>query len=88
MVKMKFVIDENYLVTHTLASSVPSSISKGEIVNFQNLAWKKSQSCYNLLIGRVTPQTILTHGMDFIVGKKEVGIFLGSLRKSPSFKII
>ena len=60
--ELNFLIDENYLIYHTLRSMGPDSFSsqkyKKDVVKFQNLAWKISQNSYNFLIGKITPNQL------------------------------
>jgi hypothetical protein len=88
--EVKFVIDENYLIYHTLCSMGSDSFSnekyKKDIIKFQTLAWKISQNNYNLLIGRMTPDQL-----DDKYIKKQVSqlpSFLKELKISSEFKNI
>lgn len=49
---VNFLIDKNYLLVHTLSGKdkFSSDDHKEDVVAFQNLAWRKSEKNYNLLI--------------------------------------
>lgn len=86
--KLNFLINDNYLITHTLASMGSERFSskkyQKEIVAFQNFAWKKSQKIYNLLVGRLSPDDILS--IENL--SKELPYFLKILKNSNQYKKI
>src|SRR3989338_1983326 len=84
--KLNFSINENYLITHTLASMGANKFSskkyQKEIVDFQNFAWKKSERAYNLLVGRLSPEDIF----DIKNLVKEIPELFETLKKSDYYK--
>ena len=86
--KLKFVINEDYLVIHVLSNMsqdrFSSSKYKKEIVSFQNLAWKKSKNCYNFLVSRFSPDDLSNKNIQSIA--KELPSFLRTLKKSKQYK--
>ncbi|MDE2001474.1 MAG: hypothetical protein KGI60_02825 [Patescibacteria group bacterium] len=57
-----------------------------DIIAFQNFAWKKSQACYNLIIGRLIVRDIVDGGLQKNVGHLEG--FLRDLKESRHYKKI
>ena len=88
--KIKFLIDENYLIIHTLSSMRRDRFSsqkhRKDIVDFQDYAWKKSKQCYNLLVGRLSPEDVLNHSIQDIC--KELPKFLNYCKSSVQYKKI
>lgn len=88
--KINFIINKNYLIVHTLSSTDPSRFSsakyKKDIVSFQNFAWKKSKSCYNLFVGRLLPDDLADKSIKSLA--KELPKFLDVLKKSSEYKKI
>ena len=85
-IKLNFKIDEDYLVTHLLASTGGSRFSsnkyKKDIVALQNYAWKRNRACYNILIGRIFAGDINRKTLGALPG------FLANLKKSKEYKKI
>lgn len=88
--KLSFLIDDNYLIAHTLASMNPRGFSsqeyKNDIVAFQNFAWKKSETCYNFLVARFYPELWLGCKADELL--QFLPQYLDFLVQSASFKPI
>lgn len=66
-IKLDFKIDDDYLIVHTLSSMGKDRFSstkhKRDIVAFQNYAWEKCRSCYNLLVGRLSIAETMKRGL-------------------------
>lgn len=87
MFKVKFVIDENYLIIHTISSTDPSRFSSKQynrdIIAFQNFAWKTSKDLYNILIGRTG---FLPPVQNLSASVKKLSGYVTTLKKSKTFK--
>ncbi len=85
--KLNFLIDDNYLIVHTLASMASDRFSSQEykktIVAFQDFAWKKSETCYNFLIARFYPEFWLDYKVSEL--SQKLTQYLDFLKKSASF---
>ncbi len=88
--KLDFVIDESYLIYHTLKSIEPemfsSNLYKKDIIAFQDYAWNKSQKCYNFLIGRHSPWDLTVSNIKNL--SKELNLFIKNIKKSKYYKKI
>lgn len=88
--ELKFLIDENYLIYHTLKSMGPDSFSnqkyQKDVVKFQNLAWEISQNSYNFLVGRIMPNQLSDKNIKKAVS--DLPSFLKKLKSSSEFKKI
>lgn len=88
--KLKFKIDSNYFIVHTLASMANDRFSsmehKKEIVDFQNFAWKESENCYDLLAGRIYLERFIDK--TFVDAIKDISRFLTKLQKSVEYQKI
>lgn len=88
--KLRFLIDENYLIYHTLKSIYPDSFSskrsQKDIVKFQNLAWTTSEESYNFLIGRNTPNQLSDANIKKLVS--DLPKFINRLKTSCEFQKI
>jgi len=84
--KLNFLINNNYLIAHTLASMGADKFSskkyQKEIVDFQNFAWKKSEKVYNLLVGRLSPEDFFN--IENLA--KEILDFFKVLKKGDQYK--
>ncbi len=89
-IRLNFKIDSNYLIAHTLSSTSGDNFSsikhKKNIVMFQNYAWKKCQSCYNLLAGRVFAEEVIEGKLQKTT--KHIPQFLTELKKSKQYRKI
>ena len=89
-IKLNFRIDDDYLIVHTLSSIGKDDFSSRkhikDIVAFQNYAWKKSESCYNLLIGRYSVKEIVAGELRQTI--KHLLGFLTDLKKSAPYRKI
>lgn len=83
---MDFIVDENYLVSHTLASAehgrFSSEESKQDIAAFQRDAWQESKDCYQLLVGKSTPEVLTKSNLPGL--SKSLSRFLESVKQGPS----
>lgn len=88
--ELKFLIDENYFIYHTLKSMEPDNFSsqkfQKDIVKFQNLAWETSHNSYNFLIGRINPNQLSDKNIKRAVS--DLPSFLKELKTSSEFKKI
>lgn len=88
--KLKFVVNENYLITHTLSSMNCDRFltvkHKKDIVAFQNYAWKKSKKLYNFITGRLLPDDVTDKNIKLL--SRELPSFLATLKKNRSYKKI
>lgn len=86
--KLNFLINENYLIIHTLASMEPNKFSsrknQKEIIDFQNFAWKKSEKVYNFLVGRLCGEGIL----DINSLLEKIPDFFKAIKRSSYYKKI
>jgi hypothetical protein len=68
--KLNFVVNENYLIAHTLGSTDASRYSSSkhvkDIKSFQKDAWEESKSNYNFLIGQALPDDLSDEGLGSI----------------------
>lgn len=87
---LHFKIDDDYLIFHTLSSMSNDSFSsekhKKDIVAFQNYAWKKCSSCYNLLVGRLLIRDVANG--EIRKASKQLTGFLKELAGSRLYKVI
>ncbi|MBN1263374.1 MAG: hypothetical protein JW991_03370 [Candidatus Pacebacteria bacterium] len=90
MIKLNFTIDQNYFISHLLAGMAKNRFSsfshKKDIVSFQNYAWKKSATNYNLLISRFSPETWLK--MEIARLSSELNKYLETLKKSNYYQTL
>jgi len=88
--KLNFLVNSNYLIAHTLASMSLDRFSsqeyKKDIVNFQNFAWKESETYYNFLIARFYPEFWLGQDVDKL--SQQLPQYLNALKKSVFFEKI
>lgn len=89
-IKLNFRIDDDYLILHTLSSISKDRFSstkhKKDIVDFQNYAWKKSKSCYNLLVGRLFAKEVANGELQKT--SRRLPSFLKKLKNSEQYKKI
>lgn len=82
--KIRFLIDENYSISHILSSmkdgDFSSSAFKKDIVALQNTAWLESKECYNLLVGRLAPGDLSEANLNKIIP------FFKKVKKSKEYK--
>lgn len=87
---LNFDIHENYLIVHTISSMDKSQFSsqkdKKDIISLQNFAWRKSQACYNLLVGRLTPVDLEEKRIQVIA--EDVPRFFQDIKKNQKYKKI
>lgn len=87
-IKLNFRIDDDYLIVHTLLNMSKDRFSsvkyKSDIVDFQNYAWKKSKTCYNLLVGRLSVKEVVNSELHKI--SKQLPSFLRELKTSKQYK--
>jgi transposase len=87
--KLNFLINDNYLIIHTLKSNFSSKKYKREVIGFKNFAWKKSQKIYNLFtdISRLLPDDI-DDILDIKKLDKEILSFFKTLKNSTQYRKI
>ncbi|MDI6820853.1 MAG: hypothetical protein QMD65_01600 [Patescibacteria group bacterium] len=89
-IKLNFLINNDVLIIHTLSSMenhrFSSTKHKKDIVSFQNYAWRKSKSCYQLLVGRLSSEEIKNKNIQQIC--KKLPKFLKELEKSKQYRKI
>jgi hypothetical protein len=78
--KLEFIIDEDYLLSHTLNKA---GTSDPEIVALQNLAWFKSKTLYNFLAGR-----LYVPGSEINKLIKDLPEFIEEVKSSKEFEVI
>lgn len=97
MLKVNFILNEKYLLFYVLSNykderliEHTKSDYKEYLVNFQNLAWNKSKTLYQILDGRINPFEIKAQDDNYSFSKIETEIdsYVNDLLKSNAFKIL
>ncbi|NGX48596.1 MAG: hypothetical protein K940chlam5_00184 [Candidatus Anoxychlamydiales bacterium] len=92
-INMQFIVDENYLIGHTLSLTsshhFSSTENKQDIINFQNEVWFKDQIGYRLLPShkKMTP-TLYSHPQlqDFMILTKSLDSYKKVLQQTIEYK--
>lgn len=91
-IKLDFIIENEYLITHTLASMTGGRISSSEnqtdIVDFQNTAWETDKDVYDFLAGRYPAELIASQPGGLSNFLKKVPEFISKIETTPQFKKI
>ncbi len=86
--KLKFDINENYLIAHTLSNTELNRFSSQKyekvIRAFQKYAWKKSNRYYNLLVGKSTPEDLTDKSIKSF--SKELPTYLKTIQESIHYQ--
>lgn len=86
--RLNFLINEDYLILHTLTSIAPdrfsSSRHKKDIIVFQNYAWRKSRQSYEVLLGRFSVNDVVNRQFQNIY--KALPKFLADLKQSTQYR--
>ena len=84
------MLDENYLIKHTLDSMDTSRLSstehENEIRSFQKFAWKTSKTHYNFLIGQSIPYDLSEKGLKEMM--EELPAYFSILKDNEPYKNI
>lgn len=87
---LNFVINDEHLIHYLLrnigAKNFPSRKYIKDIVAFQNLAWKKSKTLFDLFSGRLLIDDF--ENKKFLNESKNLSVFLTTLKKSREYKKI
>ncbi|MFH0815204.1 MAG: hypothetical protein V1934_00065 [Methanobacteriota archaeon] len=85
--KLTFKIDDNYLVAHTLsnvhAGRFSSKVDGKELGDFQSRAWKQSKTCYELLVGWASPDSLALRNISAL--STELPMFFSALKASEEY---
>jgi hypothetical protein len=85
--KVEFVIDLNYLITHTLVYAGRHDFSSkkfnNDIESFQNYAWSKSKVFYDFLAGRPIPGDLNNKNLSTLA--KGLQKYLEIIKKSKEY---
>lgn len=86
--KLKFLINEDYLVAYILycIKRFSSEKDKKLIVDFQNHAWRISREMYNFVIGRFSPEVWLDDKSNKMT--TDLPNYFKKLKTSPKYKQI
>lgn len=82
--KLDFIVDENYLIVHTISNHGPKRFSsdkfKKDIINFQNIAWERSKRSYGVLTGSPFPGALSDEEV------ANIPKFINDIKKTEEYK--
>ncbi len=88
--KLKFRIDDNYLIAHTLsnvhAGRISSKVDGNELKGFQARAWKQSKACYNILVGWASPDDLATRSTAAL--SNEFPKYFSAIKRSKEYTVV
>jgi len=93
--KLKFIINDNYIISHTLSYTGYEKFSSYEnrptLGNFSQIAWEKCKTCYSFFAGRLANKTMLETGPDQTIENlnhcvKHLNEYLEFLKNTPEYK--
>ncbi len=93
--KLNFIINQDYLIAHTLISNdekyhFSSEEYKKDIIAFQDFAWDTSRDSYNALPERVKIKIVLMPGgfAEYAKRVERLDEYFNKLKQSKEFKVI
>lgn len=93
--RLKFILDDNYVVAHTLSYTGYGNFSSDEnretLEKFSQYAWEYCGRCYALFAGRLINKTMIEAGSEKAVEElnhsaKHLPEYLNNLKSSSSYK--